>query len=66
MEHKECADILAELLFAYVNKDKDLPHTFEIHAVEKTVHYLKRNYNGKKFNREWFEQRLKELKSHYN
>lgn len=63
--HKNCADIVAELLFAYVNKDEDIPHTFEIHAVEDAVKFLKENYQGEKYTHEWFQKRLIELKEKY-
>ena len=59
---EKCAEVMAELLFAYVNKDEDFPHQFEIEAVENAVSFLKENYKGKKFTDEWFQNRLDELK----
>lgn len=63
--HRNCADVIAELLFAYVNKDEDIPHTFEIHAVEEAVMFLKEHYQGEKYTQEWFQKRLMELKESY-
>jgi hypothetical protein len=52
--------IIADLLFAYINKDEDNPHAFEVETVEKAVAYLEVEYNGETYNKEFF-QRCKEL-----
>jgi hypothetical protein len=41
--------LLADLLFAYKNKDADNPHPFEIEAVNNTVELLLEEYSGQKY-----------------
>lgn len=66
MGHERCAEIVADLLFAYVNKDEGFPHAFEVRAVEQAVEFLKKHYKGEKFTNEWFERRLYEIKKYYD
>lgn len=61
MEEKT-TNLLADLLFAYVNKDEDLPHQFEIDAVEQAVKHLNKNYKGNKYSSEFFNGVLDEIK----
>lgn len=47
-------NMIADLMFAYVNKDEDAPHDFEIEAVNRAVELLKREYKGEKYTQEFF------------
>jgi hypothetical protein len=40
MTRKQLIKLLADLLFAYVNKDEDVPHSFEVEAVTKACEFL--------------------------
>lgn len=60
--HKKCADVLADMLFAYINKDEVIPHDFEITAIENAVEYLNKHYKGTKFSKKWFTEFLHEFK----
>lgn len=57
-EHDE---LLADLLFAYVNKDDESPHTFELEAVKNAVDYLLKNYRGRKYTKDFFLRVLEEI-----
>ncbi|PLS19542.1 hypothetical protein CVD28_03750 [Bacillus sp. M6-12] len=57
---EDIPQLVADLLFAYVNKDEDFPHPFETEAVEKAVSYLQMEYKGTMYNQEFFN-RCKEL-----
>lgn len=48
------ANIMAELLFAYENKDEDSPHDFELIAVKNAVKYLTNHYCGEKYSNAFF------------
>lgn len=63
---KDIDNILADLLFAYVNKDEDLPHDFELDAVKKTVNYLLKNYQGSKYSDEFFRGTLEDIEDKRN
>jgi hypothetical protein len=39
-DYLKLQDILNDMVFAYVNKDEDCPHTFEIEALMKASIYL--------------------------
>ena len=54
-------DIIADLLFAFINQDTDCPHDFEIQAVEEAVNYLRNNYQSDKYNPQLFENHLKQM-----
>lgn len=47
-------EVLADLLFAYVNKDDDFPHDFEVDAVKNAVQYLLENYQGDTYTKDFF------------
>lgn len=61
MDNEKASKIIAELMFAYINKDEDIPHSFEIKAFEKGLYYLQENYMDNKHSIGWFEDRLNEL-----
>lgn len=50
-------DIINELVFAYQNKDEELPHTFEILAIKRAYHVLE----GKQ--KEFAKQILQEMEN---
>lgn len=53
---------LADMLFAYTNKDEDFPHDFEIKTINETIATLKMEYKGSKYTEAFFEKvRLEEL-----
>lgn len=56
-------EILADLLFAYLNKDETFPHEFEILAVEKAINYLKDSNKKIKYNINGFEKYLEKMKA---
>jgi hypothetical protein len=47
--------LLSDLLFAYVNKDEDNPHDFEINAVNQAVDVLLKEYPGTKYSKKFFQ-----------
>lgn len=59
MANKELINLLADLLFAYVNKDSDDPHDFEIEAVSETCKTLLREYSGGKYTDHFLSSVLK-------
>lgn len=46
-DNKRLRDALKDMLFAYVNKDGDCPHQFEIDAVKEAEELLKEFPNDK-------------------
>lgn len=48
-------DIISDLLFAFINKDADCPHDFEVKAFEDAVTYLRDHDQLRKYNSELFE-----------
>jgi len=58
----ETDEILADLLFAYANKDEDSSHTFEFDAVRNAVVYLLKNYSGQKYTKDFFLGAWEEIK----
>lgn len=59
---KELKEVLADLLFAYINKDDEFPHDFEYIAVEKTVKILLENKDFSKYSESFLKKSLKEIK----
>lgn len=53
--------IIADLLRAYIAKDEDFPHLFEIKAVENAIFYLKER-GDESNNIEKFEAYVKEMR----
>jgi hypothetical protein len=58
-------NIIMDLIFAYVNKDIDNPHDYEIEIIKKACNYiLYRNTTADNFglyDREFFENVMKEM-----
>ena len=46
MSEEELMKLIADLVFAYENKDESFPHDFEIEVVVKACDYLLENYTG--------------------
>lgn len=61
-KEKKTIEALANLLFAYANKDEDFPHAFEVKAVEEAVNILKTEYKGDRYSLAFFEGILKRIK----
>lgn len=55
-KNEEAINLLADLLFSYINKEEDNPHDFEVSAVNETADYLKEHYRGTKYNEAFFER----------
>jgi hypothetical protein len=59
---KKAQELIADLMFAYINKDEDLPHAFEIEAMEECLLYLQEHYESNKYSLKMFENHLNEMK----
>ncbi len=55
------ASVMAELMFAFMGKDEDFPHSFEINVFEEALLYLQEHYMGEKFNLSSFEDHLNQM-----
>lgn len=55
--------ILANLLFAYHNKDADIPHHFEQEAIQEAVEYLQTHYEGSTYTKGFFQYVLDEMEA---
>lgn len=53
-ENLKYLDAMADLLFAYINKDLDVPHVFEMDAVKAALEILKAEYQGTKYTEAFF------------
>lgn len=60
-EQRKTAKIIADLFFAYINKDEEKPHDFELQALEEALYYLQEHYHGDKYNIRGFEDILNEI-----
>lgn len=58
--------IIADLMFAFINKDEDFPHSFETEAFEQGLLFLQEHYLDKKYNLKMFEKHLTKMKEIYN
>lgn len=54
IDKSRCLEALADLLFAYINKDADTPHGFEIDAVKAAIEILQGEYQGTKYTEAFF------------
>ncbi len=54
-------NLLAELLFAYKNKDENMPHNFEIDAVISACEFLLEHYKGNKYSKDFFKSVLEDM-----
>lgn len=62
MVEKEAARLLGDLMFAYINKDEDFPHDFEVKAFEEALCFLKEHYLNDKYNMTIFDSHLASMK----
>lgn len=53
-EKEDVTKLLADLLFAYINKDSHVPDSSEMEAVENAVAYLEKEYKGSLYSPEFF------------
>lgn len=53
--NREPVDLLSDLLFAYINKDEDVPYEFEVAVINETADYFKEQYSGTRYNEAFFE-----------
>ncbi|MNW49053.1 hypothetical protein D3C74_264550 [compost metagenome] len=58
----DTANLIADLLFAFINKDADCPHDFEIKAFEDALNVLCKHYDRIKFNPKLFEDHLQSMR----
>jgi hypothetical protein len=58
---KKITDLLADMVFAYANKDKEMPHDFEIDTLNETCDYLDKNYIGNKYSQDFFKKVKKDI-----
>lgn len=49
-------NMIADLVFAYKNKDEDCPHDFEIKAVNNAIELLEIEYKGEIYTKKFFEE----------
>ena len=54
MDKDRYLELLADMLFAYENKDEDCPHNFEVIAVKNSVNLLLKEYTGTKYSPKFF------------
>lgn len=57
----ELKELLADMVFAYANKDNEMPHDFEIKTLNKACDYLDKNYIGNKYSEDFFKKVKKEI-----
>lgn len=62
MTKRQLVGLLADLLFAYVNKDEEMPHQFEFDAVIGACELLSREYDLGKYTDHFFNSVLKDMK----
>jgi hypothetical protein len=60
ISQEKIIEAMADLLFAYMNKDEDFPHSFEVEAVSKAADILMKEYKGNQYSKEFF-QKSKEM-----
>ena len=53
--------LLADLLFAYVYKNEESPHDYEIEAVANTCELLLREYDSSKYTDFFFQSVLRKM-----
>ncbi|WP_411552215.1 hypothetical protein [Paenibacillus lautus] len=61
-EKERATNLIADLLFAYINKDEIHPHDFEIQAFEHALIYLRENYQSSKYDPKLFEDQLERMR----
>jgi hypothetical protein len=61
MNDKKALQIIADLFFAYMGKDEEFPHQFEIKALEEALYYLDEHYEGNEYNLRRFEDFINKL-----
>lgn len=61
MELDKSAKIIADLMFAFINKDEDFPHGFEVKAFEEGLLFLQEHYSENKYNLKVFETHLNKM-----
>jgi hypothetical protein len=62
MGKKELLNLLADMVFAYTNKDDENPHDFETNTIIRTCELLKKEYMGTKYTDHFFNCILDKLK----
>ncbi|MDQ0091646.1 hypothetical protein J2T12_005086 [Paenibacillus anaericanus] len=56
------ANVIADLLFAFINKDAHCPHDFEIKAFEDALNVLCKHYDRIKYQPKLFEVHLQQMR----
>ncbi|GJM84249.1 hypothetical protein HMSSN139_67450 [Paenibacillus sp. HMSSN-139] len=57
----DTANLIADLLFAFINKDVYCPHDFEIKAFKNALNVLCKHYGQIKYNPRLFEDYLQRM-----
>ncbi|QUH21839.1 hypothetical protein [Alkaliphilus sp. B6464] len=52
MNREDLINVIADLVFAYTNKDEEFPHDFEINAITKACNILSKECSEDKYNKE--------------
>ena len=60
---KELTELLADLLFSYVNKDEKFNHQFENETAIKVCNYLDKFYSGNKYSENFFKHVKQSIKA---
>jgi hypothetical protein len=61
-EKERASNLIADLLFAFINKDADCPHDFEIKAFEEAILYLQEHDQSSKYSPDLFRNHLKRMR----
>ncbi|MYX21971.1 hypothetical protein GTY77_18175 [Streptomyces sp. SID8380] len=61
-ERERAANLIADQLFAFINKDAGCPHDFEIKAFEEATLYLQEHDQSSKYNPDLFKVHLQQMK----
>jgi hypothetical protein len=60
-EKEHATNLIADLLFSYINKDAECPHDFEVKALEDAISYIQ-EHGQSKYSLELFENHLKQMR----
>lgn len=61
-EKERSTNLIADLLFAFINKDEDCPHDFEIKAFEDALAVLRPHFDQNKYHPKLFVDHLERMR----
>jgi hypothetical protein len=61
-EKERASNLIADLLFAFINKDADCPHDFEIKAFEDALTVLRPHFEQLKYHPKLFVDHLERMR----